>query len=106
MTWSYCLAISSLGRVGEHGAEGGGHHLFWDLGTVGDPLRCVRLLTEHNCFVTRGNHERWAAIATMRDWDAPKLADLPPAVGARVAGLPLTVCFTSPAGWWRWRTGS
>lgn len=61
-------------------------------------MRCVQLLTEHNCFVTRGNHERWAAIATMRDWDAPKLADLPPAVGARVAGLPLTVCFTSPAG--------
>jgi predicted phosphodiesterase len=65
---------------------------------AGDPLRCVQLLSEHSCFVTRGNHERWAATAMMRDWDAPRLADLPSAVGEWVGRLPMTLRFTSPAG--------
>jgi predicted phosphodiesterase len=74
----------------------------------GDPERCVQLLQENNCFVTRGNHERWAAEGIMRGWDAPRLwqpawrpdrvDELPAAVGEWVASLPLTLRFTSRAG--------
>jgi predicted phosphodiesterase len=64
----------------------------------GDALRCVELLQHHRCFVTRGNHERWALEGIMRDWDAPRLTDLPAAVGEWAASLPTTIQFRSPIG--------
>jgi predicted phosphodiesterase len=64
----------------------------------GDPLRCIELLQGHGCVVTRGNHEQWALRGIMRAWDAPRLSDLPPAVGGWAASLPATVQFSSPIG--------